>query len=132
MRWTRSTIAAAAVALGVVLFFSINIASNVWFSSARLDLTQAGLYSVSHGTVETLQAIPEPITLRFFFSERASVKYAAVRAYGARVRDMLREYASRSGGKVRLEIIDPEPDTAIEHSADALDAMGWQTVAAAN
>ena len=31
-----------------------------------------------------------------------------------------------------LEIIDPEPDSAIERSADALDAMGWRAVAAAN
>src|SRR5262245_59063800 len=109
MRWTRSTIAAAAIALSVVLFFAVNILSDVWFSSARLDLTQNGLYSLSQGTRETLKSIEEPITLRFYFSEALSVRYAGIRAYGARVRDYLREYANMSGGKMKLEVIDPEP-----------------------
>ena len=47
MRWTRSTIAAAAITLGVVLFFAVNMTSDVWFSSARIDLTENGLYTVS-------------------------------------------------------------------------------------
>jgi ABC-type uncharacterized transport system involved in gliding motility auxiliary subunit len=73
MRWTRSTIAASAVALSVVLFFAANMAADVWFSSARIDLTENGLHTVSQGTRDTLQSIPEPITLRFFFSEKISV-----------------------------------------------------------
>lgn len=127
MRWTRSTIAGSAIALGIVLFFAINIASNFWFSAARLDLTSTGLYTVSQGTKETLQSIPEPITLRFFFSERISVKYAGVRAYGARVRDLLREYESLSGGKVKLEIIDPEPLSEQEDLAVAQGVTGAPT-----
>jgi ABC-type uncharacterized transport system involved in gliding motility auxiliary subunit len=127
MRWTRSTIAGSAIALGIVLFFAVNIAASFWFSSARLDLTSAGLYTVSKGTKETLQAIPEPITLRFFFSERISVKYAAVRAYGARVRDLLREYESLSGGKLKLEIIDPEPLSEQEDLAVAQGVTGAPT-----
>ncbi len=127
MRWTRSTIAAASIALSIVLFFSVNIFSDVWFSSARLDLTQAGLYTVSEGTKNTLRSIPEPITLRFFFSERDSVKYAGVRAYGARVRDLLKEYASIAGNKLKLEIIDPEPLSEQEDVAVAQGVTGAPT-----
>lgn len=127
MRWTRSTIAGTAIALAVVLFFAVNIALSFWFSAARLDLTSTGLYTVSQGTKETLQSIPEPITLRFFFSERISVKYAAVRAYGARVRDLLREYESLSDGKVRLEIVDPEPLSEQEDLAVAQGVTGAPT-----
>ncbi len=127
MRWTRSTIAAAAIALSVVLFFAINIVSDVWFSAARLDLTQGSLYSVSEGTKNTLRSAPEPVTLRFFFSEKLSVKYAAIRAYGARVRDLLRQYESLSGGKVKLEIIDPEPLTEQEDLAVAQGVTGAPT-----
>jgi len=127
MRWTRSTIAAASIALSIVLFFAVNIASDVWFSSARLDLTGAGLYTVSQGTKNTLRSIPEPITLRFFFSEQASVKYAGIRAYGARVRDLLREYASLANGKIKLEIIDPEPLSEQEDLAVAQGVTGAPT-----
>jgi ABC-type uncharacterized transport system involved in gliding motility auxiliary subunit len=129
MRWTRSTIAAAAVALSVVLFFAVNIISDTWFSAARLDLTQGGLYTVSQGTKNTLRSIPEPVTLRYFFSERLSVKYAGVRAYGARVRDLLRQYESLSGGKLKLEIIDPEPLTEQEDLAVAQGVTGAPTPA---
>ncbi len=127
MRWTRSTIAAAAIALSVVLFFAINIVSDAWFSAARLDLTQSGLYTVSEGTKNTLRSAPEPVTIRFFFSEKLSVKYAAVRAYGARVRDLLRQYESIANGKLKLEIIDPEPLTEQEDLAVAQGVTGAPT-----
>jgi ABC-type uncharacterized transport system involved in gliding motility auxiliary subunit len=127
MRWTRSKIAAAAVALAIVLFFAVNIVSDSWFGAARLDLTQGGLYTVSQGTRDTLKAIPEPITLRFFFSERASVKYAGIRAYGARVRDLLEEYESLAGGKLKLEVVDPEPLSEQEDLAVAQGVTGAQT-----
>ena len=129
MTWTRSTIATTAAILGVILFFAVNLFSDVWFSSARLDLTENGLYTVNQGTKNTLRAIPEPITLKFFFSERASVKYAGVRAYGARVRDLLREYANLSGGKIRLEVIDPEPLSEQEDIAVAQGVTGAPTPA---
>jgi gliding motility-associatede transport system auxiliary component len=127
MRWTRSTIAATAIALAIVLFFAVNIASSVWFSTAKLDLTGAGLYTVSQGTKNTLRSIPEPITLRFFFSEQASVKYAGIRAYGERVRDLLREYAGLANGKLKLEIIDPEPLSEQEDLAVAQGVTGAPT-----
>jgi len=129
MRWTRSTIAAAAITLSVVLFFALNIVSDVWFSTVRLDLTQTGLYTVSQGTKETLKSISEPVTLRFFFSEALSVKYAGIRAYGSRVRDLLQEYANIAGGKIKLEIIDPEPATDDEDLAVAQGITGAPTPA---
>ena len=46
MRWTRSTIAAAAIALSIVLFFAVNIVSDTWFSAVRLDLTQPMMAAV--------------------------------------------------------------------------------------
>jgi len=127
MRWTRSTIAAASIALSIALFFAVNIFSDVWFSAARLDLTQAGLYTVSDGTKNTLRDIQEPITLRFFFSESASVKYSGIRAYGARVRDLLKEYAGIAGNKLKLEIIDPEPLSEQEDIAVAQGVTGAPT-----
>jgi ABC-type uncharacterized transport system involved in gliding motility auxiliary subunit len=119
MTWTRSTIATIALVLAVVLFFALNIASNIFFRSARLDLTENGLFTLSRGTIDTLQSIPEPVTLRFFYSERIAAKYVGLRAYGQRVRDLLQEYVGHSNGNLKLEVIDPEPLTDEEDLAVA-------------
>ena len=129
MRWTRTRIAGSAIVLAVVSFFAVNMTADVWFSNARIDLTENGLYTVSKGTREVLESIPEPITLRFYFSEAISVKYAGVRSHGGRVRDMLRRFESLSGGKIRLEVIDPEPLTEAEDLAVAQGITGAPTPA---
>ncbi len=129
MRWTRTRIAASAIILAIVSFFAVNMTSEVWFSNARVDLTQNSLYTVSKGTREILESIPEPITLRFYFSEAVSVKYAGVRSHGGRVRDMLQRFESLSGGKIRLEVIDPEPLTEAEDQAVAQGITGAPTPA---
>ena len=124
MTWTRSTIATVALVLAVILFFALNIASNIFFRSARLDLTQGGLFSLSSGTIDTLGSIPEPVTLRFFYSDRIAAKYVGLRAYGQRVRDLLQEFVARSNGKLKLEVIDPEPLTDEEDLAVAEGVTG--------
>lgn len=129
MRWTRTRIAVTAIALSIISFFAINMTSDVWFSSARVDLTENGLYTVSDGTREILQSIPEPVTLRFYFSEGVSVKYAGVRSYGGRVRDMLQRFESLSGGKLKLEVVDPEPLTEQEDLAVSQGITGAPTPA---
>ncbi len=119
MTWTRSTIATVALVLAVILFFALNIAANIFFRSARLDLTQGGLFTLSSGTIDTLESIPEPVTLRFFYSDRLAAKYVGLRAYGQRVRDLLQEFVARSNGKLKLEVVDPEPLTDQEDLAVA-------------
>src|SRR5689334_8151291 len=124
MTWSRSTIATTAMILAVILFFAFNIASNIFFRSWRLDLTQNGLFSLSQGTIDTLQSIPEPVTLRFFYSDRLAAKYVGLRAYGQRVRDLLQEFVGHSNGKLKLEVVDPEPLTDEEDLAVAEGVTG--------
>jgi ABC-type uncharacterized transport system involved in gliding motility auxiliary subunit len=124
MSWSRQTIATTSIVLAVILFFAVNILFNSLFKSARLDLTQQGSYSISDGTVRTLRAIQEPITLRLFFSEAISSSYPSLRAYGQRVRDVLQQYATISGGKVKVEVIDPVPFSEAEDQAVAAGMRG--------
>jgi ABC-type uncharacterized transport system involved in gliding motility auxiliary subunit len=124
MSWSRQTIATVSIVLAVILFFAANILVNATFKSARLDLTQQGSYSISDGTVKTLRAIPEPITLRLFFSESISAPYPSLRAYGQRVRDILQQYVNISGGKLKVEVIDPIPFSEAEDQAVAAGMRG--------
>jgi len=113
----RSTTAVFSLILAAVLFFCVNIFSSNIFHSARLDLTQEGLYTLSTGSVRILSEIPEPIRLRFYYSEKVAVQLPNMKSYGLRVRELLEEYVIRSDGKVKLEVIDPEPFTEAEDDA---------------
>lgn len=99
------------------VFFAVNIIVNQGLRDTRIDLTQARLYTLSDGTRNVLKAIPEPITLRFFFSDKLAGNAPQLKQYGIRVRELLERYAALSGGKLRLEVIDPEPFTEAEDRA---------------
>ena len=116
---SRRTYAIASIVLAAILFVAVNIVSDTWLRGARIDLTEGSLFTVSDGTRATLAKIPEPITLRFFYSRGLAADYAQVRAYAARVRDLLHEYASLSHGKLKVEEIDPVPYTPAEDEAVA-------------
>jgi len=111
--------ALSAIALGVVLFVAVNIVANQWLGTARLDLTENGLYTVSPGTKATLSKLKEPITLRFYFSRAPAAGYASIVAYAGRIRDLLEEYKALAGGNIILEEIDPAPFTPAEDEAVA-------------
>ncbi len=116
-----------ALALGVVIFAALNVAVDATLTTARVDLTQNGLYTLSDGTKNTLAKLDEPVTLRFFYSARVAADYAQIQAYASRVRDLLGEYAARSGGKIKLVEIDPEPFTPEEDEATAAGLDGAPT-----
>ena len=124
---SRRVYAIAAIILAAVIFVALNIAADTSLTTERLDLTENGIYSISHGTKHILSHLDEPITLKFFYSKKAASEYAQINAYAARVRDILSEYQARSHGKIILEEIDPEPYTPAEDEASAAGLTGAPT-----
>jgi ABC-type uncharacterized transport system involved in gliding motility auxiliary subunit len=100
---------ATALALLAVLFVALMVVATFLFRGARIDLTQNKLYTIAPGTKRVLSALDEPINLYFFFSQEPSREIPNIRAYAQRVREMLEEMAARSGGKLHLTVIDPQP-----------------------
>ncbi|MCC5980991.1 MAG: Gldg family protein [Oceanicaulis sp.] len=116
----------ALISLGLIAGFAgLNLLAGVLADGARLDLTEGRLYRLSPGTMEVVNRLEEPVTLTFYYSRGSAARYPAVRAYGARVREMLRGLAARSGGRIRLAEIDPAPFSAEE---DAAIAAGLEAV----
>jgi ABC-type uncharacterized transport system involved in gliding motility auxiliary subunit len=105
----KRTYGATALLALAVLFIAVTILSTFAVRGARLDLTQSRLYSIAPGTRHILETIGEPINLYFFFSQQASAQSPQIRAYAQRVRELLEEMAQRSKGKLRLQVIDPQP-----------------------
>src|SRR5690606_30258988 len=61
---------------------------------------------------------------RLFYSAKLANELPQIKAYAQRVRDLLDEYVSRANGKIRLEVIDPEPYTEAEDRAVAAGVQG--------
>ncbi len=105
--------------LALVAFIALNITANNLLTSWRLDVTENSLFTLSDGTINILNGISEPITLRFFYSEKQLSGIPELKSYGSRVRDMLEEYVAHADGKLVLNIVEPEPFSEAEDLAVA-------------
>jgi len=116
---SRRLYAVAAIVLAAVIFVAVNMAADAGLTNARIDLTDNGQFTLARGTKNIIAHVREPITLKFFYSKKVAADYAQIDAYAERVRDLLEEYAARSGGKIVIQEIDPEPFTPEEDEASA-------------
>jgi ABC-type uncharacterized transport system involved in gliding motility auxiliary subunit len=110
--------------LVAILFAALVVVNNQWLSQFRIDLTEDNVYSLSSGSIEVMQNLDEPITLYFFFSDSTSKGMTSIRNYANRVQSLLEEYEKQSEGKIRLQIIDPEPFSEAEDQASQFGLTG--------
>jgi ABC-2 type transport system permease protein len=111
MRRMNATLMAVLVAANL-------LALNVWMYRVhlfRIDLTQRKEYSISPVTKNLIRGLPEPLLIRGYFSEKTHPILAPM---VPRIRDILREYAIVSDGKVRTEFVDPRDDEEMEKEAN--------------
>src|SRR5215472_5135956 len=120
----RLTLGGGTLVALALLFVGLTILFNYTLRGWRLDLTQNRLYTTSPGTDRVLANIKEPINLYFFFSQKTASGIPELNTYGTRVREFLQELASRSNGKVRLYVIDPQPFSEEEDRAAELGVRG--------
>lgn len=97
------------VIIAVILFVAVNIISGLGLKRFGIDFTEDNIFSLSEGSYTIIEQSNEPITLRFFFSNKLANGYPAIKAYASRIVALLEEYEALSDGKFTLQIIDPEP-----------------------
>ncbi|HTT99890.1 MAG TPA: Gldg family protein [Rhizomicrobium sp.] len=124
---SRRTYDILMVVLAAILFVIVNIAADTWLTTAKLDLTENGQFTLAQGTRNIIANLQEPVTLRFYYSKQVAAEYASTAAYAKRVSDLLGEYASLSHGKIIVEEIDPQPYTEAEDQATAQGLTGAPT-----
>jgi ABC-type uncharacterized transport system involved in gliding motility auxiliary subunit len=112
------------IALAAVLFGAFNMVSNAALRSARFDLTEHQLYTLSEGTKNVLGNLAEPITLRFYLSKKLANGLPGIKGYATRVEEMLEEYAQLAGSQLLLQVMDPEPFSEEEDRAVAYGLQG--------
>jgi ABC-type uncharacterized transport system involved in gliding motility auxiliary subunit len=125
----RRTLTGTTLLVLAVLFLALLLLSSLLLRGARLDLTRNGLYTLSEGTEAIVSKIEEPITLTYYYSDQAARDIPQLRTYATRVRELLEEIAATSGGKIKLDVVDPLPFSEQE---DRATTAGLQAVPLGN
>src|SRR5712675_319441 len=128
---TAGRIAAGAAILGALVFICVNLVSGQLLRSARIDLTQQHLYSLSQGTRSLLGDLKEPVRFRLFFSSALTKQAPQLAAFAERVRTLLDAYVAAAKGNILLEVIDPRPfseeeDRAVAFGVDGMPGAGGE------
>lgn len=113
----KNILSVAGLVVILVLLLGVNILSAGALKSLRLDLTATSLYTLSDGAKNILGKLEEPISLRFYFSKSVARDYPGLVSYARQVEELLGEFERRAGGKLQVEVIDPEPFTEAEDRA---------------
>jgi len=103
----------------VSLLFVVNfLLANFWLDkvgSARVDLTQGSIYSISDATRNYLARLQEPLLIRGYFSSKTHPLLAPL---VPSLRDLIKEYQIAGKGKVHAEFIDPREKPELEEEAN--------------
>jgi ABC-type uncharacterized transport system involved in gliding motility auxiliary subunit len=111
------TIAVVSLVLLAVLLVAVNALSGRVSRGTALDFTEYKLFTLSDSTRRVLTSIDEPITLKLYYSRKLGEAAPTFIPYITRVRELLERYRNIAGGKIRLEILNPEPFSTTEDEA---------------
>ncbi len=117
-------------AFGVAALVAIALLANWLVSLTPLgnrgaDFTENKIHTLSSGTRAILTELDTPVVIRYYASRHTDYMPEELKLHMRRVDDLLKEYASISKGKLRIDNLDPEPDTDAEDSAN-LDGINGQ------
>ncbi len=120
----RRTLSGSTVIALAALFIGLTILLSYALRGWRIDLTENHQYTLAEGTKHIINNIREPINLYFFFSDKGTRDWSEARNFAVRVRELLQELESRSKGKLRLSVIDPDPFSEDEDRATEFGLQG--------
>ena len=120
----RGELAWGCIIMAAIILLSVNVLSETQLRKGNFDLTENQLYTLTDGTREVLTSIDEPIRVRLYFSKTLGENVATFQRYFDRVRRLLERYSDIAGGKLLLEVFDPEPFSDAEDRAVASGLQG--------
>jgi ABC-type uncharacterized transport system involved in gliding motility auxiliary subunit len=120
---TRAALGVAALAATAVL--ANWLVSLTPVGNRGIDFTEKQIHTLSDGTRAILGELDTPVVIRYYASRNTDYMPEALKLHMRRVDDLLKEYASLSKGKLRIENLDPQPDTDAEDAAN-LDGINGQ------
>lgn len=115
-------------ALILIVFLSNWLISLTSFGTKGADFTEDKIHTLSSGTKNILSKLDAPVTIRYYASRKTEALPRETKLFIKRVDDLLKEYVQLSNGRLRVENLDPQPDTDAEDSA-SLDGIQTQNIA---
>lgn len=110
-------------ALGVTALVVIALLAN-WLvlltpqASRGIDFTEKNIHTLSGGTKAILEQLDAPVIIRYYATRSSDFMPEDMKLHMRRVDDLLKEYSTLGGGNLRIEHLDPEPDTEAEDAAN--------------
>lgn len=92
-----------------LLFLAFNLVWSKKLPDARWDFSQQKIHTLSPAALRLIEALDSPLDLYYFNSSRSPRKSQALKRYGNRVEDMLRQFEKAAHGMINLHVIDPTP-----------------------
>ncbi len=108
----------------LAIFIVFSLLSARLFNGVRLDLTEGQLYTLTGETQKILSELDSPVTFKLYFSEKATVELPGLRTYAHRIKELLEEYKTLSGGKLKVTFVDPIPFSEEEDEASSAGLQG--------
>jgi ABC-type uncharacterized transport system involved in gliding motility auxiliary subunit len=130
--WDRRTLSYGGLVVAAVFFVALLVFSTEALRNVKIDLTEAKVFTLSEGTKEVLANVREPVTLRYFISDDLMDQSPSLKDYGRGVQELLERYAELSKGRVKLEVIHPEPFSPEEDRAVGFGLHGVPITQAGN
>ncbi len=100
------------IVLGILL--AVNVVGIRLFT--RVDLTRNKQFSISKVSREAVSGLTDRLVVKAYFTKDLPPPFNTTERY---VRDLLGEYESRSGGKMKVVFIDPSDETSAEEARKA-------------
>ncbi len=117
---------------GIIALVAIAVLSN-WlisltpYGNRGADFTENKIHTLSEGTKSILAELDTTVVIRYYATRDSDYMPEQLKVHLRRVDDLLKEYANLSKGKLRIEHLDPQPDTDAEDSAN-LDEISGQRI----
>jgi ABC-type uncharacterized transport system involved in gliding motility auxiliary subunit len=121
----------AITALGVIVVSANLLISSLGVGHKNADFTENKIHTLSDGTRSILKELGTTVTIRYYATRSSDFMPEDLKLHMRRVDDLLAEYVNLSGGKLRVEQLDPEPDTDAEDAAN-LDGIAGRRFADQN
>ncbi|MEZ4703197.1 MAG: GldG family protein [Rhodothermales bacterium] len=106
--WNTRT---ALLLIGLILV-AVNLVGMNLFG--RLDLTDDRVYSLSDASIDIVESLPDPITIKAFFTDNLPAPYSDNRRF---LKDKLDDYRAYGGANVQYAFVDPVDDEELQQEA---------------
>ncbi|AZE71940.1 hypothetical protein C4K00_1697 [Pseudomonas synxantha] len=111
----------------LLLFLAFNLVWLPKLPDSRWDFSQQKIHTLSPATRQLLRTLESPVDL-YYFNSKIPQKSHALKRYGQRVEDLLKEFEKAAKDKINLHVINPFPFSEDAYKASLFgldDSLGF-------